>query len=208
MDSRQKKFIGSGRCVVDLGCGAGDMLNALAGEFEQRIGLDAFTVRLEQSDSAHTRDWEHRIADLNLPFPLETESVDAVMANQVIEHIVDPVRFVAEIHRVLRPGGRCMITTPNIRYLRNIAHLLFSGHGPRTANGVRLEGDWDGGHIHYFTHRDLTETCAEVGFRDIQSRALIDLSGNSAVRKLFDRHASNHLVREFLSGNIMLQAIK
>ena len=208
MDSRQKKFIGSGHCVVDLGCGAGEMLSALAGQFEQRIGLDAFTVRLEQSSAAQSRDWEHRIADLNLPFPLDTASVDAVIANQVIEHIVDPVRFVTEIHRVLRPGGRCMITTPNIRYIRNIAHLLFSGHGPRTANGVRLEGDWDGGHIHYFTHRDLTETCAEVGFREIHSQALIDMRGNSRMRRLLDRNAGNYLIREFLSGNIMLQAIK
>jgi methionine biosynthesis protein MetW len=208
MDNRLKNIIGTGHRVVDLGCGSGQLLSDLFGQFEQRIGLDVSRRRLEQMASGQTDGWEFREADLNGLFPLEDESVDAAVANQVIEHILDPVKFAREIHRVLRPGGRCVITTPNIRYLKNIARMLFMGYGPRTAGGNILDGVWDDGHIHYFTHRDLREIFAQVGFRRIESSALIDLRGAGHLRFMMDRQAARWPIREFLSGNILLWADK
>lgn len=70
--------------------------------------------------NGNTEGWEFRKADLNDVFPLADASADAVVANQVIEHILDPFKFAHEIYRILRPGGRCVVTTPNIRYLVSI----------------------------------------------------------------------------------------
>lgn len=47
------------------------------------------------------------------PLPFRDASFDWVISFQVIEHIRDDRAFVAEIHRVLRPGGRFLVTTPN-----------------------------------------------------------------------------------------------
>ena len=201
-------IIGTGSCVVDLGCGSGHLLNALAERFDQRIGLDVSRTRLDTLADGHTDGWEFREADLNGQFPLEDASANAVIANQVIEHILDPIKFSQEIHRILRPGGRCVVTTPNIRYLKNVAHLVFSGYGPRTAGGNTLDGAWDDGHIHYFTHRDLREIFGQAGFARVESTALIDLSRGGRVRHLLDRWAASWPVREFLSGNILLWAEK
>lgn len=203
-----KQAIGAGRCAVDLGCGSGHLLSALAEQFDQRIGLDVSRRRLDTLADGDTGDWEFREADLNGVFPLADASVDAVIANQVIEHIIDPVKFSREIHRILRPGGRCVVTTPNIRYLKNIAHLVFSGYGPRTAGGNTLDGVWDDGHIHYFTHRDLREIFGQAGFSRLESMALIDLARGGRARRLLDRWGARWPVREFLSGNILLWAEK
>jgi SAM-dependent methyltransferase len=51
------------------------------------------------------------VADL-LHLPFETESFDAVVAQGVLEHVIDPHRAAEEIHRVLRPGGLVCATTP------------------------------------------------------------------------------------------------
>jgi methionine biosynthesis protein MetW len=208
MDTRMKNIVGSGRCVVDLGCGSGELLDSLAGRFEQRIGLDVSTQRRKQLAGGGLDGWRFQEADLNAPFPLADESADVVTANQVIEHIIDPVQFASEIHRVLREGGRCVITTPNIRYLKYIVRLLVSGYGPRTAGGNTLDGPWDDGHVHYFTHRDMRELFAQVGFRRVESRSFIDLTGGSRLRRWMDRHAAAGPIREFLSGCILLSAEK
>lgn len=201
-------IIGTGSCVVNLGCGSGHLLNTLAERFDQRIGLDVSRTRLDTLADGGTDGWEFREADLNGQFPLADASADAVIANQVIEHILDPIKFSREIHRILRPGGRCFITTPNIRYIKNISHLFFSGYGPRTAGGNTLDGAWDDGHIHYFTHRDLREIFSHAGFSRIENMALIDLSGGGRVRHLLDRWGASWPVREFFSGNILLWAEK
>lgn len=208
MDNRLKNIIGTGHRVVDLGCGSGQLLSDLSGQFEQRIGLDVSRRRLEEMAMASTDGWDFREADLNGVFPLQDASADVVIANQVVEHIIDPVKFCQEIHRVLKPGGRCVITTPNIRYLKNIAHLLFSGYGPRTAGGNTLDGAWDDGHVHYFTHKDLHEIFQHAGFRQVSSQALIGQESNGRLRRWMDRCSHAYPVREFLSGCILLWAVK
>lgn len=208
MESKMAAIIGTGSCVVDLGCGSGHLLSALAERFDQRIGLDVSRTRLDTLANGKTDGWEFREADLNGLFPLADASADVVIANQAIEHILDPVKFSREIHRILRPGGRCVVTTPNIRYLKNIAHLVFSGYGPQTAGGNTLDGVWDDGHIHYFTHRDLRELFDQSGFGHVTSTALIDVTRGGILRRLMDRQAASWPVREFLSGNILLWAEK
>jgi SAM-dependent methyltransferase len=208
MDHRVKHLLGTGNQVVDLGCGSGQLLSDLSDSFQQRIGLDVSRCRLEGSGGGEQIDWVFYEADLNAVFPLESGTVDAVIANQVIEHIVDPVAFVREIYRILRPGGRCIITTPNIRYLSHIASLLLSGNGPRTACGNTIDGPWDDGHIHYFTHKDLREVFTSVGFAKVQSSALINDPNSNPLRRALNTAAVTYTVREFLSGNILLLAIK
>lgn len=45
-------------------------------------------------------------------FPIVDGSVDSVLCSQVLEHVFEPAQFLAEIHRVLRPGGRLLLTVP------------------------------------------------------------------------------------------------
>ena len=80
------------------------------------------------------------------------------------------------------------------------------GHAPRGGN--TLDGGWDDGHIHYFTHRDLRELFSRIGFCKAESSALVDLNGAGRLRRMLDRHATAWPIREFLSGNILLWAEK
>jgi len=84
--------------VVDLGCGSGEILSALTGQFEQRVGRDVSHRRLHEMARGLCQGWQFCESDLNQPFPLADGSADAVIANQVVEHIIDPFHFAREIH--------------------------------------------------------------------------------------------------------------
>lgn len=206
MFDRIREAVGAGECILDLGCGSGVMLEAVGGRFNKCVGLDISKARLLKAGRENQNNWEFREADLNADFPVVSDSVDVVIANQVIEHIIDPMQFAKEVYRVLKPGGRCVITTPNIRYIRHFSSLLFSGNGPRTAGGNTLDGAWDDGHLHYFTHRDLRTIFSLSGFVRVESRGLINLCQGGSVRRWLDIRAKTFLVREFFSGNILLVA--
>ena len=99
------------REVLEAGCGEGYGAELIADVATRVIGLD-----YDEQTVAHVRarypriDVRHgNLAEL----PLPAGAVDVVVNFQVIEHLWDQGQFVAECHRVLRPGGVLLMSTPN-----------------------------------------------------------------------------------------------
>lgn len=207
LDPRIASLLPKGDVFVDLGCGGGEALDALCGYYARSIGIDFSTTRLERR-TAQARGWEFLRGDLNAALPLPSGYATAVLANQVIEHVIDPMHFLTEAHRILRPGGVMVLTTPNARQLRQLVRLVMLGRGLRTGNDDSTDGAWDNGHIHYFTHADVVDLLSACGFCSVRSRALIALHGEHALRRFLDRHSDAGLVREFVSGNALFVAAK
>jgi SAM-dependent methyltransferase len=196
-----------GELIIDLGCGDGRWLDAIAPRYRRAIGVDIVTPATDgRADAAPN--WEFLEADLDRGLPFDDELADAICANQVIEHVREPVAFAAEARRVLRPGGLLVITTPNIRYVRHLARLVFLGRGPMTSSHPPgASSAWDDGHLHYLTPGDLTRIARKAGLRQVQVSAFIARSGRfSPLRRLLRRLSSFWPVREFLSGNMVLVA--
>lgn len=77
--------------------------------------------------------------DLNKGLPQENESCTCVYALSVLEHLLNPCRFMRECHRVLRPGGRLVLLTPNIStYFTAVLILL----GKMPSSGPHPDSDW------------------------------------------------------------------
>ncbi len=98
--------------VLDLGCSSGlmtcDILEAWPSA--QVIGLDAEAEGLALAHAALPA--VPFIHASGTDIPLDDASVDAVVAINVLEHIPDDVAALAEVHRVLRPGGRAVMVIP------------------------------------------------------------------------------------------------
>jgi SAM-dependent methyltransferase len=97
--------------VLEAGCGEGYGADLLAGVARLVCGLDydALTARHVAAAYPRVRAVRGNLAGL----PVRTASVDVVANLQVIEHLWDQEGFLLECARVLRPGGRLLISTPN-----------------------------------------------------------------------------------------------
>lgn len=110
--------------VLEVGCGEGrgfDVLIPKARSFTAVDKIKPVIDRLQKNYPAA------RLVSMNIPplTALADNSFDRVVSFQVIEHIQDDALFLQEIHRVLKPGGIALITTPNRRLslTRNPWHI-------------------------------------------------------------------------------------
>jgi SAM-dependent methyltransferase len=165
--------------ILDIGCGDGAVSLELA-----RI-TGATVIGIEISDGAvavcRQRGVEAHQLTLGIePLPFEDESVDLVYMAEVLEHLPRPDRGVEEIHRVLRPGGHLVLTTPNLACLPNRL-LMLVGLQPLYAEvsedrvlgrglGAFGQGGQPVGHLRLYTRRALCEFIDLHGFRIVRIR--------------------------------------
>jgi SAM-dependent methyltransferase len=142
--------------VLEIGCGDGMHLCALAGSFARGIGVDISAAMIDRVRERAAGREAHFRFDVDLGEQLATvadASVDVVYCVGSLEHMLDQPAVLRAAHRVLKPGGRFAGLTPNGGYLwyRSLAPSL----GIATQH---LATD-------HFLHRDeLTAMLADTGF--------------------------------------------
>lgn len=111
--------------VADLGCGDGTFTLRVKERIgcSRIIGVDVYKPCVQTSSSEGIQMIMH---NLNVfPYPFADESFDVIVSNQVIEHLFFPVRFLEEIHRILKHGGYLVLSTENLASWDNVISLLF-----------------------------------------------------------------------------------
>lgn len=95
--------------VADIGCGAGSFLDYIRGVCKTSIAVEP---------AAHYRKSLAERGYITYPYALDAlhshyNAVDIIVSFSVIEHIQDPLNFLKEIHSLLRPDGKLIVSTPN-----------------------------------------------------------------------------------------------
>ena len=112
--------IGRGKRVLDLGCRSGALTRHFL-EGNSVVGLDVDASALKK---AATLGIEPVQGDVEEPLPFEDARFDAVVAGELFEHLQFPDTLVAEIRRVLRPGGVVVGSVPNAFRLQSRLSFL------------------------------------------------------------------------------------
>ena len=143
--------------LLDVGCGDGGFLHKMHQLGWIASGLDFDEQAIKNARSRYGKSITVMHSDLFHAGFRENE-FDALTMNHVIEHVPDPVALLKEVRRVLKIGGRLVVTTPNIR---SLGHQLFR----ESWRGLEVPR-----HLQIFS-RDAIRACAEkAGFEKIDVR--------------------------------------
>jgi SAM-dependent methyltransferase len=202
-NSRDRSFVSlleqnSKAKVIDLGCGRGEFTLKVKEKIgcSEVVGVDVYNKALNE---ARRKKIIVKKVDLNGSLPFEGNSFDVVVSNQVIEHLLYPVKFTEEIHRILKPGGYAIISTENLASWDNVFALLF-GYTPfsmefdsdlaKIGNPLSLhEKEVIKGyppHVRIFAFKGLVDLTKFVGFkveRVVGSGSIFDKLGELINKK-------------------------
>jgi 2-polyprenyl-3-methyl-5-hydroxy-6-metoxy-1,4-benzoquinol methylase len=116
--------------VLDAGCGEGILVEEFAGR-----------LAIEGIDANYSSERVRSGSVTALPYPEHT--FDRAMCLDVLEHLTfeDQPRALAELFRVLRPGGALLVSVPNLAHLQSRVHFALQGRLIRTASEYKHPGD-------------------------------------------------------------------
>lgn len=154
--------------LLDVGGAIGNLGYALRHHFPTRIVVDIVEACRGPAEAKENR-FVLANVDVDGLYDIRDESIDLVVALDFIEHILDPQKFVRECIRVVRPGGRVLINTPNIQYWKHLESLVCKGIFPHTSGDAEV---YHGGHVAFYNEHDLKMLFWEFEGHTVHRRAL------------------------------------
>lgn len=190
--------------LLDIGCGAGNLLQAT-----RRNGWDAQGLDVSAGAVKHVRGlgfevFEGELQDAAFP----SQHFDVVTAAELLEHLFDPQPLLNEVARILRPGGLFWTTTPHARGL--------SGR----VLGLNWRCVWPPEHLQLFSIRGLKKLLHQAGFRQLRIKTTggnpIEIfhamgaakSAPKTVDQQFDRVTTSYRLNESMMKSRSRRALK
>ncbi len=173
--ARFRRLLPRGR-ILDLPCGKGENARSLRDAGYQVTGADLDPALAEGQGFPVDQ------VDLSRPLPYADASFDGVLSSECIEHLDAQVAALAELARVLRPGGVLILATPNVLHLEGRVASLLTGHayrkrsmvvetaaywGRRAEHGHPTEGTYFG-HVFLINLFQLRFYLTHVGLRVVE----------------------------------------
>jgi methionine biosynthesis protein MetW len=181
-----EQFVQPGSRCLDVGCGDGRTVGPWLLQHGCRyVGVDVSEIAVSRA-VAFGLD-ARRIEDASA-LPFDDGSFDVGLMIEVLEHLFAPHEAVAEMHRVLRPGGVLLVTVPNVSYWRRRLDLALFGRWNPFGDDLSVEQPWRDPHVRFFNLSSMERMLRQAGFASVATRG----QGGAVLRDLpfvrrFDR---------------------
>ncbi|MBI2596891.1 class I SAM-dependent methyltransferase [Candidatus Daviesbacteria bacterium] len=142
--------------ILDFGCGTGDILQQVIGinPNSQYLGIDVSSIALKKAKDRFPKAKFYHIEDGD-KIPLKTSSIDFILMLDVIEHIYNTKSTIKELYRILKPGGKILLSTPYHGFLKNLILISFF---------FEQYFDPESAHIRQYSKKSLVSQLESTGF--------------------------------------------
>ena len=144
--------------ILEAGCADAVFTPHLARRTSHLRACDISPNRIAANCKAYP-DVSFFVQDLGDSIAAESKSFDALWCSEELAHLRDPAYALTEFYRVLKPGGRLLLTVPYHGLFKNIRIALFNWNEHFAV---------DNPHIRFFTVKTLTRLVKKAGFRNIR----------------------------------------
>jgi len=146
--------------VLELGCGEGRGIELITSKAKHYTGIDKIEAIIKKLQMKYPK---FRFdASSFPPIPYPDNSFDTIVSFQVIEHVKNDIEFLKEIKRILVPGGKAILTTPNIKM-------------------TLTRNPW---HEREYTADELTKLCENI-FKKVEMKGI---AGNEKVMEYYQQN--------------------
>ncbi len=179
--------------LADIAGGAG-IVSAWLSKRGYDVTLVEFSsVAIESAKSRGLKVVQSQLEGVVLPFA--DCSFDVVFFGDIIEHLFDPESILKEIKRILKPGGKIVLSCPNTAYWRFRWYYLVDGDLQRV--DVAKLKPWEQEHIRFYNIRILKEFFGKLGFTFIKFQGTNSIWHSRYLVKYFPGLFGSTIVVEF-----------
>ena len=161
--------------VLNIGCGDGPQAVVYAGRYREMVGVDINCLRLESSkkliEDLGIKNYSTICANVEL-IPLPDKSFDKAIAIDIIEHVNNPEKFCHEAFRLIKDGGKLLVTFPAMHDNYTRFFSLVGKYVLRRKHQDKIDSNWDPDkHNHDYSVKKWIELVSGCGFKLEKSRA-------------------------------------
>lgn len=167
--------------ILEIGGGEFPTLKRL----KEKFNSEAWGVDIRQTSNTNINFIYGSIEDDNTLNQIPDNYFDLIVANDVIEHLVDTDKFFAAIFAKMKKGGFLALSVPNVRQMRSMFHILIKGNFPRHDAGL-----FDKTHLRWFCKRDILNIAENHGFETVMTKS---------VGRIVPNIIQNMVIAEFLA---------
>jgi len=145
--------------ILDIGCSDGTLGASIKEIIDaQVVGIELSEQMADSARKKIDRVFTGYVEKILFDDEFKGLSFDTIILADIIEHLVDPWKILNKIKDYLEPGGKIIVSLPNIRHIDTIFHLVFKGYWPYRDRGIH-----DRTHLRFFTKKNIFELFEKSG---------------------------------------------
>lgn len=153
---------GNENIILDVGCATGTNGKYLIEKNKAQLiyGIEIDEAMASKAKAYYT---DVLVTDLNNRDSIDNFSIasfDYILAGDVLEHLDEPLIVLKKLTRLLKKGGKIIISLPNIQHIDVFIHLFIKGTWPQNSRGI-----FDRTHKRFFTINDISNLISNAGLK-------------------------------------------